>query len=182
MPADAVERPDSESGTKPISPIDSVETEMAVLARTLERHTRQSEIHRDLDRASYLLARTLEREGPISINTLAAALGLDPTTVTRQVATMESRRLVTRSSEPGDRRVSVIGLSEKGRREMERVRRLRRARLGEVLTDWSEDEEAELGRLLTKLNRSLAENLDRRAAADNELRAATAPLSGRNTR
>src|ERR1700736_1455148 len=76
--------------------IEVVETEMALLQRALERLARRSDIHRDLDRASYLLARTLEATGPISLNDLAGRLGLDATTVTRQVSTMEARGLVDR--------------------------------------------------------------------------------------
>src|SRR5258708_1883308 len=96
-------RPTSHEGDA----LDLVETEMAVLARTLERLNRRSEIYRDLDRASYLIARTLETTGPVSINTLASVLGLDATTVTRQVATMEIAQLLRRRVDPDDGRVSL---------------------------------------------------------------------------
>ena len=76
--------------------LDLIETEMAVLARALEGMHRRSEIYRDLDRASYLLARTLDNTGPVSIKGLASVLGLDATTVTRQVATMEGSKCVVR--------------------------------------------------------------------------------------
>src|SRR5258708_5224572 len=54
--------------------LDLVETEMAVLTRALEGHQRRSEIYQDLDRASYLIARTLEATAPVSINGLASTL------------------------------------------------------------------------------------------------------------
>src|SRR6266576_2155637 len=92
--------------------LDLVETEMAVLARVLEGLHRRSEIYRDLDRAGYLIARTLETTGPVSINGLASVLGLDATTVTRQVATMEIARLLRRRADPDDGRVSLISLSQ----------------------------------------------------------------------
>src|SRR5258708_3108859 len=116
--------------------LDVVETEMAVLARGLEGLHRRSELYRDLDRAGYLIARTLERTGPVSINGLASALGLDATTVTRQVATMEDGRLVLRRPDPNDGRVSLIGLSQNGRRTMRAVQVARRERIANLLSDW----------------------------------------------
>src|SRR5580765_7684378 len=106
---------------------------MAVLARALERLHRRSEIYRDLDRASYLIARTMEITGPVSINGLASALGLDATTVTRQVATMEATRLVRRRADRNDRRVTLISLSENGRRKMRAVQLARRDRVARLL-------------------------------------------------
>ncbi|MCU1456463.1 MAG: Transcriptional regulator, MarR family [Actinomycetia bacterium] len=135
-----------------------VELELAVLARTLEGLSRRSQIHRELDRASYLLARTLSGDGQTSIKGLAAALGLDATTVTRQVATMEAARLVTRTVDPSDGRVSLIELSPLGRRKMEAVRSARERRMDELLDDWPESDRREFGRLLQRLNEALFED------------------------
>lgn len=148
--------------------IDVVETEMAVLARTLESLSRRSDIFRDLDRASYLIARTLEGTGPVSINGLASALGLDATTVTRQVATMQSRRLVTRRSDPKDGRVRLVTLSEEGRRKMRAVQAERKARLAEMLSGWSDDDCATFGRLLVTFNKELKGALAQETFSDAE--------------
>jgi len=129
-----------------------VETEMAVLQRSLERLARRSDIHRDLDRASYLLARTLDSAGPISISNLASTLGLDATTVTRQVAVMGRRGLIRRRSDPNDGRVTRIGLSPAGRERMRLVQGARRERMGELLAGWPDGDQRELGRLLGQLN------------------------------
>jgi DNA-binding MarR family transcriptional regulator len=137
-------------------PLDLVETEMAVLARGLERHHRQSEIYRDLDRASYLIARTLETTGPLSINRLASALGLDPTTVTRQVSTMEAARLIVRRADPNDGRVTLVDLSQHGRRTTRTVQLVRKQRLEALLRDWTQNDRRKLGRLLARFNDELA--------------------------
>ncbi|MCU1468751.1 MAG: winged helix-turn-helix transcriptional regulator [Actinomycetia bacterium] len=139
--------------------LDLVETEMAVLARTLERLHRRSEIYRDLDRASYLIARTLETTGPVSINGLANALGLDATTVTRQVATMEQARLIVRRADPNDGRVSMISLSQHGRRLMRAVQLARKERIATLLRDWTDDERRDLGRLLARFNEELTRDV-----------------------
>jgi DNA-binding MarR family transcriptional regulator len=141
---------------RPGDALDRIETELAVLIRALERLQRRSDIHKDLDRASYLIARTLERTGPVSINGLAATLGLDATTVTRQVATMHANRLVARRADPDDGRVSVIRLSEKGHRTRRAVQLLRRQRLESLLGEWTENDRLELARLIGRFNHELS--------------------------
>ena len=101
---------------------------MLVFVRSLEAQARRTDLFRDMDRAGYLLARTLEITGPLSINTLAEALHLDATTVTRQVATMADSGFVARGADPHDRRVRTVALTAKGRRVMDTVRRERRTR------------------------------------------------------
>src|SRR4051812_11625494 len=49
------------------TPLASVETELAMLTRTLEGMSRRSTLYRELDRASYVLARTLATHAPVSI-------------------------------------------------------------------------------------------------------------------
>jgi DNA-binding MarR family transcriptional regulator len=125
---------------------------MAVLARTLEGMSRRSQIHEELDRSSYLIARTLSAEGATSISGLAARLGLDATTVTRQVATMEAAGLVARRTDTADRRVRLIGLTAKGERRMRQVQRAREERFEELVANWSIDDRERFGVLLGRLN------------------------------
>jgi DNA-binding MarR family transcriptional regulator len=146
--------------------LDLIETEMAVLARALERLQRRSEIYRDLDRASYLIARTMEITGSVSINRLASVLGLDATTVTRQVATMEATRLVVRRADRNDGRVTLVSLSENGRRKMRAVQLARKERVERLLVGWSENDRRELGRLLAKFNDELSRDIADIASAE----------------
>jgi DNA-binding MarR family transcriptional regulator len=132
-----------------------LETELAMLTRTLEGLSRRSTLYRELDRSSYVLARTLATEAPVSINGLAELVGLDATTVTRQVATMETEGLVRRKRHPQDRRVSLVELTALGRRRMDAVRAAREARITELVRDWSDDDRAAFGRLLGRFNESI---------------------------
>jgi hypothetical protein len=111
--------------------LDVVETEMAVLARALEGLHRRSEIYRELDRASYLIARTLETTGPVSIN----------------------------GADPDDGRVSLISLSQTGHRRMRAVRLARRERIARLLHDWTDDDRRDLGRLLARFNDELSRDI-----------------------
>jgi DNA-binding MarR family transcriptional regulator len=138
-------------------PVDVVETEMALLQRALERLARRSDIHRDLDRASYLLARTVDAAGPVSLNDLAGRLGLDATTVTRQVSTMEAQGLVDRRAAPADGRVSLIALAPAGAKKMRAEQRARQGRVRELLAGWPERDQVDLGRLLGRLNDAICD-------------------------
>ena len=132
-----------------------VETELAMLTRTLEGMSRRSTLYQELDRASYVLARTLVTAAPVSINGLAELVGLDATTVTRQVATMETAGLVRRKRHATDRRISLVELTALGRRRMDAVRTAREERIGDLVADWSEHDRAAFGRLLGRLNEAI---------------------------
>jgi DNA-binding MarR family transcriptional regulator len=147
-------------------PLAVLETELALLQRALERLGRRSEIHRGLDRASYLVARLVDAAGPISVKDLASRLGLDATTVTRQLASMERSGLLRRRSDPDDGRVNLIELSPKGRRAMSTVQRARRERVEHLFIGWSRRDQLGLGHLLGRFND---------AVADIELRSRPAP-------
>ena len=71
--------------------------------------------------------------GPITLGALAAAEQVRPPTMTRLVGTMEDAGLVTRESDPADRRVTRIAATAKGRRVLEDGRDRRIAVIAEAL-------------------------------------------------
>jgi len=109
-----------------------------------------------MDRAAYLIARTLDDGGPTSVNELAQVLSLDGSTVTRQVASMEARGQATRKIHPDDGRAWVIGLTPAGRKTMQAISALRRERLAEWVAGWTPAEVDTFGELLQRFNVSLA--------------------------
>jgi DNA-binding MarR family transcriptional regulator len=129
-----------------------------VLARTLEGLSRRSEIHRELDRSSYLIARTLSADGATSVSGLADRLGLDATTVTRQVATMEAAGLAVRFSGPDDGRVRLVRLTPLGDRKMREVQRAREERIGVLLAAWPRDDQRDFAALLARFNQALLQH------------------------
>ena len=133
-----------------------IERQTAVLIRHIEMLYRRTDLHDDLDRASYLLLRTLEDGGPADINGLAASLGLDPSTAGRQVCVLKDAGLVERSPAPEDRRRSIITPTEQGLRIMEEVRRRRTENLADLLDGWSEGDLDALGAMFDKYNRAIA--------------------------
>jgi DNA-binding MarR family transcriptional regulator len=139
--------------------IGTIETELLTLVRHLETLGRKSSLYVQVDRAGYLALRTLERLGPTHTNALAEALHLDASTVTRQVNALVAGGHVARRPDPSDGRSSLLALLPAGRRTMRQVERGRRRVLEDLVGDWQEPEREDLGRALSKLNRSLVEKM-----------------------
>jgi DNA-binding MarR family transcriptional regulator len=134
-----------------------IETELLSLVRHLETFGRKGSLYVEVDRAGYLVLRTLERMGPVPTSVAAAALQLDASTVTRQVSTLVAGGFVERRSNPDDGRSSNLAVTEAGRRTMRRVEGERRRVLEMMFADWDEDDRVGLGQVLTRLNVALIE-------------------------
>ncbi|MEO5899792.1 MAG: MarR family transcriptional regulator [Ilumatobacteraceae bacterium] len=109
-----------------------------------------------MERAAYVIARTLDSRGPLSVNELARSLLLDGSTVTRQVAAMEARRQAIRKADPDDGRVWFIGLTTSGGEEMRAISALRRERFAGWVADWRSVDVERFGLLLQRLNAAMA--------------------------
>jgi DNA-binding MarR family transcriptional regulator len=122
---------------------------MVTLAR-LGRRMRQRLPGEELDFAAILLLKAL-LPGPLRLSSLAAALDLDASTVSRQVRHLEDRGLLERTSDPDDGRASQVALSAEGRTRLEHGARRRRDFVGRLLEDWPETDREHLRTLLTRL-------------------------------
>ena len=111
------------------------------------------ELHPDLDGAAYGLLALLQDTGPLRAGDLVARLGLDKSTVSRQVATLVALGLVTREADPADGRAQVLSTSPEGAARLSRIRDARRARWEADLADWPAEDVDTLGELLARLNR-----------------------------
>jgi DNA-binding MarR family transcriptional regulator len=112
-----------------------------------------SELHPDLDGAAYGLLALLQDAGPLRASDLVVRLGLDKSTVSRQVAHLVALGLVDRAADPEDGRAQVLSPSAEGAARLARIREARRARWESDLADWPASDVAALGELLGRLNR-----------------------------
>ena len=112
-----------------------------------------SQLHPELDGASYGLLALLQDTGPLRASDLVTRLGLDKSTVSRQVANLVTLGLVDRTADPEDGRAQVLTLSAEGAVRLARIREVRRARWEEDLSDWPASDVATLAELLGRLNR-----------------------------
>jgi DNA-binding MarR family transcriptional regulator len=136
--------------------ISAIETEIAVLLRRAEATRRGGAApHRALDRAAYLILRRLDEAGPQSVTGVAEALGLDGSTVTRQVTAMERDGLVRRRRDAVDGRVTIVEPTPVGLRRMHGVRAAREDLYRHVLAEWAHEDRQHLADLLTRLNDAL---------------------------
>ncbi len=111
------------------------------------------ELHPNLDGAAYGLLALLEDTGPLRASDLVARLGLDKSTVSRQVSHLVDLGLVDRTADPVDGRAQVLTSSAEGSARLARIRDVRRARWESDLGDWPAADVARLGELLARLNR-----------------------------
>jgi DNA-binding MarR family transcriptional regulator len=110
------------------------------------------ELHPDLDGAAYGLLALLQDAGPLRAGVLGSRLGLDKSTVSRQVADLVDLGLVDRAPDPVDGRAQVLRPSDEGTARLARIRDVRRARWEADLADWPTSDVATLGELLGRLN------------------------------
>ena len=103
-----------------------------------------------LDRALFPLLVGIERFGPIGVVELADRVGRDYTTVSRQVAKLESLGLAERREGAADRRVREAVITRKGKAMTDRVDAARE-RIGRAIFEtWEARDIDELVRLMRK--------------------------------
>lgn len=150
--------------------LDTLQHEVAVFARRAEQ-TRLGgvgQVRNSMDRAAYLLLNRLDNEGPMGVKALAASMGIDSSTVTRQVAPLVDTGLVKRTSHPEDGRAVVLQLSPRGAARLEEVRSSRRQLMAELTHDWAPEEREQFCTLLTRFNVALSTRMSVQGVATAE--------------
>jgi DNA-binding MarR family transcriptional regulator len=104
-----------------------------------------------LDRALFPLLVRLSSVAAISVAKLAEQVGRDPSTVSRQLANLESLGLVRRPPARGDLRMREAAVTKAGVRMVEAITRARRKLLDRLLDDWSADEREMFPKLVQRL-------------------------------
>jgi DNA-binding MarR family transcriptional regulator len=79
---------------------------------------------------------------------IGSAMGIDPSTMVSLIDQLESAGLAKRQPHPTDRRAREVAITPKGRRTLERARRMAKEVEGEVLRGLTAAERRELLRLL----------------------------------
>lgn len=165
MPINQDMTPDVEPGL-----LDALQHQVAVFARRAEQ-TRlggTGQLRNSMDRAAYLLLNRLDLEGPMGVKALASGMGIDSSTVTRQVAPLVDTGLVKRTSHPEDGRAVVLQLSPRGQTRLEEVRSSRRELMARVTDGWTKEERESFCSLLTRFNSSLSARQTGLPVADSE--------------
>ena len=102
----------------------------------------------------------LELLGPVRLTELAQALGLDPSSVSRQVTALERAGLVTREKDPTDLRATRLLLTAKGNDVVAVVRAAREQALERLTPQWTSEDVDDLTHRLARLNSDLNAHRD----------------------
>lgn len=125
----------------------------ATLPSLQERFVAQAGV--GVERAGYQVLRGVAQGAPVRLADLAHRLGVDASTVSRQVKALERRGLVARSGAVVDRRAAQVSLTDAGVEALGRLQAARHRFFAEVLAGWSPSEREALAPLLDRLARDL---------------------------
>jgi DNA-binding MarR family transcriptional regulator len=148
----ARERPDLDA-----TPI-GVIGRMSRVARALEARLEPVYAEHGLEPGWHDLLATLRRQGPpftLRPTDLTNASMLTSSATTKRLDKLEAKGLVTREPDPGDRRGTLIRLTEQGRELIDGVTGPHLANEHRLLEALSEEERDQLAALLRKLNLGL---------------------------
>lgn len=121
----------------------------ATLPRLQERFVAEAGVA--VERAGYHVLRTVAEQGQVRLGDLARELGVDSSTVSRQVRGLEIAGLLARSGDPADGRVARLELTAAGADALARLRSARHRLFAELLADWPAADRDTLAPLLARL-------------------------------
>ncbi|RNB84665.1 MarR family transcriptional regulator [Brevibacillus fluminis] len=137
--------------------IEQIEHEVTVLMRRADYKRTLDGSKNGIERSAYLLVKQLCANGPLSIGNIAELSGLDISTISRQVAAMENKGLISRLPDEKDSRISLVQATEEGKAALLRAKKHRMEAYTELLEDWTEEDTVHLSVLLARLNRAIEE-------------------------
>lgn len=134
----------------------ALQQELQLLIRQSRMTTRElaRAVHPRLDPSAYSLVALLASGPPRRVSEVATELGLDLSTVSRQIDAVERLGLVNRIPDPRDARARLVSLTDSGKETVSTQLSSRRRRLMAQLGTWPEVDLLELTRLLRNLRES----------------------------
>ena len=96
----------------------------------------------------------LARHGEMRMSKLAELLAVDMSVTSRHVAHVAARGWIERSPDPADKRSRILHLTPAGQECFREMTRRTTHLLAERLSDWTDDEVAQLTRLMARLRAS----------------------------
>ncbi len=125
----------------------------ATLPSVQERFVAQSGVA--LERAAYGVVREVADCGAVRLTDLANSLGLDLSTVSRQVKGLEAAGLLARTEDPDDRRAAWVTTSRDGAEALDRLARVRHRFFEDLLARWPQEDRDRLAPLRERFAREL---------------------------
>jgi len=121
------------------------------VARQLRETSQETLAPWDITPAHLRALRTLKRHGTMRLSELSDHLHIAPRSTTEVVDALESRGLVRRQADPGDRRATLVEVTEQGVSVLDAIRAARGTEAERVFGRLSPADRADLARILGKL-------------------------------
>jgi DNA-binding MarR family transcriptional regulator len=134
-------------------PADSLGEAFGAVARRLRMASMAALARYDVTPSQVRAIRVLATQdsGGVRSKELAEHLRIAPRSTTEVVDALEEKGLVTRSPDPGDRRATLVSLTDRGRALAEEVRRTRGVASEQLLERLTQADREDLARILGKL-------------------------------
>ena len=121
------------------------------VARRLREMSQETLAPWEITPAHLRALRTLKSRGTIRLSELSEHLHIAPRSTTEVVDALESRGLVRRRADPGDRRATLVEVTEPGVAILDAIRAVRGTEAERVFGRLSPADRADLARILRKL-------------------------------
>jgi DNA-binding MarR family transcriptional regulator len=121
------------------------------VARRLREMSQETLAPWDITPAHLRALRALSRHGTMRLSELSDHLHIAPRSTTEVVDALESGGLVRRRPDPGDRRATLVEVTEHGAGMLGAIRAARGTEAGRVFGRLSQSDRAELARILGQL-------------------------------
>ena len=122
------------------------------VARQLRGASQETLAPWDITPAHLRALRTLGHHGVMRLSELSGRLHIAPRSATEVVDALEARDLVRRRADPGDRRATLVEVTEHGTDVLAAIRDTRGTEAGRVFGRLTPADRADLARLLAKLS------------------------------
>ena len=124
---------------------------LGAVARQLREKSAETLAPWDITPAHLRALRTLTRHGTMRLSELSDRLQIAPRTATEVVDALQARELVRRRGDPGDRRATLVEVTDHGAGILAEIRAARGTEAGRIFGRLSPADRAELARILSKL-------------------------------
>jgi DNA-binding MarR family transcriptional regulator len=121
------------------------------VARQLRETSQEALAPWDITPAHFRALRMLRRHGAMRLSDLSDHLHIAARSATEVVDALEARNLAGRRPDPGDRRATLVELTEHGAEVLEAIRAARGTEAERVFSRLSPADRGDLGRILRKL-------------------------------
>jgi DNA-binding MarR family transcriptional regulator len=127
------------------------------VARQLRERSQEALAPWDITPAHYRALRVLRRHGAMRLSDLSDHLRIAARSATEVADALEARNLARRQPDPGDRRATLVELTDRGADVLDAIGAARGTEAERVFSRLSPADRADLGRILRKLIRARRE-------------------------